>query len=479
MPRSPLVDAWRRAMQERRRPLQIPGHKNRYADPLPGEDPADVLGSDLLRPLVRDDIPLQGGVDDNAMSGRYLEEAEELWAQAVGADHARFVVGGSSQGNMGALSTVAHPDRLIAVDRTSHRSVHAGLIISGARPHWVYPQIHPEFGLPIGLAASAVDTVPVEASALYLTSPSYVGTLTDVTAVSERAHARDLPLVVDQAWGAHLGFLPGRGAIAEGADVSVTSVHKALMGYSQTAVVTMRDARVLRGDFDQCIDLVATTSPSGTLLASIDATRAVLERDGCAALDRAIEAVAVMRGRLAAVPGIVVLDDENVGCAVDPLKVTMWLPRTGVSGLDLARELWALGMGAETASRDALVLSLTVMDEPQFLADATDVLVAMIERERREPREPAHPELWRIEPEVVVTPREAFFAKRRRIRLDEAIGEVSTEQFCPYPPGVPLIAPGERITASAVEAIHAAARVGRVAYNSDRTLETLEIIDEL
>ena len=105
MPPIPLVEAWRRAMAGHRRPLQIPGHKNRYAT---GED---VLGADLLAELVRDDIPLQGGVDDNAFSNRYLEQAEDLWAAAVGSDHVRFLVGGSSQGNIAALSTVGHPDR--------------------------------------------------------------------------------------------------------------------------------------------------------------------------------------------------------------------------------------------------------------------------------------------------------------------------------------------------------------------------------
>ena len=106
--------------------MQIPGHKNRFA----ALDLSSVLGADLLAPLVRDDLPFQGGVDDNALSGKYLEQAEALWAVAVGASHARFVVGGSTQGNVGALSTVAQPDHVIVVDRTSHRSAHASLIIT-------------------------------------------------------------------------------------------------------------------------------------------------------------------------------------------------------------------------------------------------------------------------------------------------------------------------------------------------------------
>lgn len=473
MPPIPLVEAWRRAMAGHRRPLQIPGHKNRYAT---GED---VLGADLLAELVRDDIPLQGGVDDNAFSNRYLEQAEDLWAAAVGSDHVRFLVGGSSQGNIAALSTVGHPDRPVAVDRTSHRSTQSALVITGARPAWVRPQLHPEFGLPIGMAPASLATVPPDVTALFVTSPSYVGTISDIPALADAAHGLGIPLVVDQAWGAHLDFLPDRGAMAQGADITVTSVHKALMGYSQTAVVSMRDGRIARMHLDRCVDLVSTTSPSGTLMASIDATRAVMERDGALALERTVELVRGMRRRLATVPGLVVLDDGNVDCRVDPFKVTLWLPRTGASGTDIARDLWRDGHGVESADRDTLVLTMTLLDEPEFVESITDVLARLVDRHRSQPRDGAPAALWSVEPEVVVTPREAFFATRRRIALEDAVGEVSAEQFCPYPPGVPLLAPGERVTQATVEAVAVAGRVGRVAYCSDPSLQTIEVIEAL
>ncbi len=473
MSQAPLVTAWQEAMAAGRRPLQIPGHKNRYSADAP------ALGDDLLRALVRDDIPLQGGVDDNAFSHRYLEQAESLWAKAVGADHCRFLVGGSSQGNIAALSAVTHPGRPVAVDRTSHRSTHAALVITGARPVWVYPDIHPEFGLPMGVPATALDAIDSDVSALFVTSPSYVGTLCDVESLARAAHDRGVPLVVDQAWGAHLGFMPARGAIAQGADVSVTSVHKTLMGFSQSAVISMRGELVASSHLDRCVDLVATTSPSGTLLASIDASRAVMERDGAAALDRTVDLVRRMRRRLAGVRGLVVLDDGTIEADLDPFKVTLWLPGTGVSGVDLNDRLWSLGHGPESADRDSLVLTMSLLDEPEFVDTVTDALISLIEEHRGEARTGVSSAVWAVEPEVVLTPREAFFARRGRVRLTDAIGEVSAEQFCPYPPGIPLLAPGERVTAEAVGAIAAAGLVGRVAYNSDPSLETIEIVDEL
>ena len=472
----PLMDAWRRAKALARHPMQVPGHNLRFSD-HPDVDAKRAFGYAELYELVRDDIPLQGGVDDNAYTNKYLDLAEAEWARAVGADHARFLVGGSSQGNISALAAVGRPNVPLAIDRTAHRSTQGGLIVSGARPHWIYPDLHPEFHLPIGVAAASIASIGESVSAVFVTSPSYIGTLSPVSALAAAAHRIGVPLVVDQAWGAHLAFMSSRGAIAEGADVCVTSVHKALMGYSQTAVISMRDGRLDRSTLDRAVDLTNTTSPSGTLLASIDASRELMERSGVAALDRTIEAVANARARLARVRGLVVLDDSNAGCAVDPTKLTLVLPRTGASGVDIGAALFDLGHGPETADRDTVVLTVTVMDDPAFIEEIGEVLASLVEEYRGDPRPPSPAAVWTVRPEVIITPREAFFGKRRRIRMDDAVGQVSAEQFCPYPPGVPLLAPGEGITAETIDAIRAAAKVGRVAYCSDPTLETIEIVE--
>jgi len=470
---TPLLDAWRHAMEPEMRPMQIPGHKMRYARDAHG------WAYDLIGDTVRDDIGLQGGADDNALSHDYLGQAERLWSRAVGADHCRFLVGGSSQGNIAAVGTVADQDVPIAIDRTSHRSTQAALVISGAVPVWMYPRLHPEFHIPIGMAPESIAAVTEEVNGFFATSPSYIGTLSDVQGLAAAAHARQQPLIVDQAWGAHLAFMPEGGAIRNGADLAVTSVHKALTGYSQTAVVAMRDGLVARGVVNRWVELTSTTSPSATLLASIDGTRAAMERDGRARLDLLCEAAAEARKALARVHGLIVLDDANAGCRVDPLKITLLLPGTGVDGVQLGNELFSLGYGPEVADHDTVVFTITVADEPEWVSDFTSLLIAMIERHRGDSRPMSPVAVWRVQPEVVVTPRQAFFSDRKRIRLRDAVGEVSAEQFCPYPPGVPLLAPGERVTQETVDAIHAAGRMGRVAYNSDPTLEMIEVIDSI
>ena len=479
---APLVEAWRRARAAERRPMQIPGHKMRYLQGAHG------WADDLVGDTVRDVIPLLGGGDDNAYSNGYLAQAEVLWARAIGADFSRFLVGGSTQGNIAALGTIADQDVPIAIDRTSHRSTQAGLVLIGARPVWIYPRLHPEFHLPIGVEASSLEAVSEPVNAFFATSPSYIGTLSDVAALAAVTQRRRAPLMIDQAWGAHLDFLPGRGAISQGAisqgaisqgaDFAVTSVHKTLLGYSQTAVVSMRENMIPRSTLDRWVDLTTTTSPSGTLLATIDGSRAAMERGGVNRLGLIIEAVADARRRLARVRGLVVLDDTTAGCSVDPTKLTLILPGTGADGAALGQELWRLGHGPESADQDTLVLTLTVADEPEWIVEFADLLAALIEENRGQRRPPSLLSVWRVEPEVVLTPREAFLRGRRRVGARDAIGEVSAEQFCPYPPGVPLLAPGERVTEEALTAIRAASAYCRIAYCSDPSLETILIVDQ-
>lgn len=472
-PPTPLVDAVRKVRAERRNPLQIPAHRGRYAWA------PDDLGGTLLADIVRDDVPLQGGADDNAYSDRVLERAEKLWAQRLGVDHARFLVGGSSQGNIAAFTAVASDGDLVAVDRTSHRSAHAGLIVCGAMPRWVYPELHPEFGVPVGIDIPGVIAALPGCTAVSITSPSYVGTLTSIRDIVEAAHPQGIAVLADQAWGAHLDFLPFGGAVAQGADIITTSIHKTLMGYSQTAVCTLQGDLVDRGFFDRAIDLIGTTSPSATLLASIDATRAFMETDGIAALQRSIEAVAQLCTSLRLIPGVVVIDAAELGRPTDPMKVTMWIPRTGVSGIDLAQDLWSKGHGVESADVDTIVFTMSVLDEPTFIVELAEMVRGFIEARRSSPRTAMPSATWGVIPDVAISPRQAFFATRRRIALRDAAGQVSAEQFCPYPPGIPLVAPGERVTPEIIGAIELAGKLGRVAFNSDPTLQTIEIVEEL
>jgi lysine decarboxylase len=214
------------------------------------------------------------------------------------------------------------------------------------------------------------------------------------------------------------------------------------------------------------------------LLASIDGTRGALILDDGVAIDRAITATAAARKIIGAVAGVVVIDESSVGCAVDPLKITLWLPRTGVTGIELADALWRLGHGVENADNDTIAMTVSLVDEPSFVSEMAQKVVSLIERLRREPRSAMPSAVWGVRPEVKMTPRAAVFADRRRVSLKDAAGHISAEQFCPYPPGVPLLGPGELVTQELIEAIQLAGTLGRVAYCSDQTLQTIEVVSQ-
>jgi arginine decarboxylase len=239
--------------------------------------------------------------------------------------------------------------------------------------------------------------------------------------------------------------------------------------------VLARTDRLDPARLDRAFEATHTTSPAGTILASIDAARELLARDGEALSGRLLAAVAAARARLAAVPGLAVLDGPDI----EPGKLVVLLAGTGAHGHRVEAELIAAGMPVEMADRDTVVPIVTLADEPEHVAQFTDALVAAIERHRSAPRQPAPGLAWGLAPQVVLPPRDAFFAPHETVPADAAPGRVSAELVAPYPPGVPVLAPGELVTADIVAALRAVlADGGRVAYAADPSLRTLQVVSE-
>lgn len=462
---APLLDAWLRFHEDAPTPFTIPGHKQRR---------------DLVGDVVTGDVPLYAGLDTMKLSRGVLDEAEERAARLWGADLCRFSVGGSTHGNQALALAVGRPGGRVVVARTLHRSMLLGLVLAGLTPVWVRPEVDPHHGLPLGITASALEAALIgapDAKAVFVGDPSYVGTVGDVGALAEVAHRHGVPLVVDAAWGAHLGFHPALPphALAAGADALVTSAHKALPAWSQGALVLARSRRISRARLDAGIEATATTSPAGAILASIDAARALLQRDGEALLGEVIDAVAAARRRLQQVRGLVVLD----GPTIDPTRVVVVLPGTGADGNAVEADLLARGMPVEMADRDTVVAMVTLADTRRGVEDLALALVEAVERHRGTPRPVVASGVWSVDPVQVMTPRKAFFAPRESVPVDRAVGRVSAELVAPYPPGIPVLAPGEEVTLDSVEALRAARDAGsRIAYAADPTVRTLDVVAE-
>jgi arginine decarboxylase len=462
-----MLDAWltftAQAEAGKFLPMTTPGHKQRR---------------DLVGDVIAGDAPFYGGLDTIKHADHLRVDAEARAADLWGADWCRFSVAGSTHGNQALALAVGEPGQKVIINRTLHRSLLLGLVLAGLRPIWVRPEIDPASGLPGGVAVSTVaDALAAhpDACAVFLGDPTYVGTIANLAGHAQVAHAAGVPLIVDAAWAAHLGFHPDLPphAIAAGADAMVTSAHKALPAYGQGALVLARTQRLDAARLDRAFEATHTTSPAGSIMASIDAARALLARDGERLCDRLLRGVAMARKRLSAVPGLAVLD----GPGVEPTKLTVLLAGTGAHGNLVEADLIAGGMPVEMGDRDTIIPIATIADDEDTIGAFTDALIAAIERRRGEPRHPVAAAAWTVQPQTILDPREAFFAANETVAAGEAVGRVSAELIAPYPPGVPVLAPGELITGTAIEALmQVAADGGRIAYAADPTLATFQVI---
>ncbi len=459
---APLLDAWIRDMETDRSPFQIPGHKGR---------------TDLTGAIVDGDIPVLPGNHPHRISPSLILEAERLAAILWNADLCRFGVNGSSGSNHAAVMAVAGPGDKVIVSRTLHKSVLVGLVYAGVTPIWVRPEINPATGLPEYLPSTRLrETLAAhpDAKAVLIGEPSYVGTMSNIPRLAAAAHDYGIPLVVDAAWAAHYGFHPElpNHPLAEGADIVVTSAHKTLPSYSQASFVLVKGDYVDLARFNKMFDSTQTTSMSGRILASIDAARALLERHGHELIGPVIEATE--RGRAALVAaGIDVIDGEYI----DPLKLVILLSGCGADGNLVEADLLAANIDVEMANRDVIIPMITFADTPDRINDLVKRIIESVDRHRGEARAIEILPAFSIEPQVVVTPREAFFSDYEVVDSADAVGRVSAEMICPYPPGVPVLSPGELITEAALSALFEARDMGvRIAFVADPTLKTLKVL---
>lgn len=470
---APLLDAFATYAETEHTPFIIPGHHGA----------AGELSESLGRVLASD-IPFWGALDGVRVHTGALERAEALGADAWGADWCRYSTGGSTHANQVLALAIGRPGDKILVARNSHRSVLIGIVLAGLRPVWLPAEVDADIGLPTGLSIPALEAALVEhpdAVAVWSVDPGYVGTSSDLPAVIELGHRYGKPVLVDQAWGAHLGFHPGypAHAMSLGADAMVTSAHKTLVGFTQAALVVARTERMDRDRLERAFEACATTSPSGSVLASTDATRALLTSDaGYDLLDSLLGRVERTRAELADL-GIASIGPEAFGPGrFDPAKLVISLSASGHDGLVFERNLLAEGVNLEMADRDLLVPIVSLLDGDAAMSALVAAVRAAAPGAAGEPRPMIAAPHWEHAAPQVLTPREAFFARHAVVDADAAVGRVSSELIAPYPPGIPVVMPGEEVTSATVEALHVARDSGaRIAYAADPSLKTFQVVD--
>ena len=480
---TPYVDALLRYARSDPGRFNVPGHQGGVGS----GDPLRLLAGQTA---LTDDIPaLIEGIDVGEPNP--FQQAQELAAAAWGAERTWFLMNGASQGNQAMCLAVAHSGQALVAQRNVHSSVIDGLIMSGLRPHFAAPEIDPELGVAHCLKPEdlerALDECP-DAAAAIVVSPTYFGAAADVAALAEVAHGRGIPLVVDEAWGAHLKFHPElpRDALDSGADLVISSTHKIVGSLGQSAMLHLGSDRFEQGIIDRCISMTETTSPNSLLCGSLDAVRSQAATEGERLLGETIEVLDEARAELDGMPGIEVigkrlLERESVH-SWDPLRLTIDVRGTGMTGYRVAAGLRDLANVHVELAADTVIVAVFGMGtgtpaRARRLLDGIETTLIELGVEQPDSiPEFAPPPPWGA---PRMTPREAFLAPQDVVAFGEAEGRIGAEPLATYPPGIPNVLPGELLTRETLDYIRNAVEGGGyVRGATDRELTTLRVVAE-
>ena len=418
-----------------------------------------------------------------------IAAAQKLAAEAFGAKDSWFLVNGSTAGIIAAiLATCGSGDKII-LPRNIHQSVISGLILSGAIPIFVAPEYDPEWDLTHSISAQGVAQALAahpDAKAVMMVYPTYHGVCGDVAQIAEITHQYKIPLLVDEAHGAHFGFHPQLpiAALAAGADLTVQSIHKVLGAMTQASMLHVQGQLINQYKLNQALQMVQSSSPSYLLLASLDAARRQMAMAGSEQMAQTLELAADARTRIADIPGLSVLQAPAVTsagfCRLDPTRLTVRVSGLGLTGYeadeilhqelgvtaelpDLCHLTFMISLGNARADIDRLVvglLSLSNTDRSSRLALRDIAVTTQIPLGKSK-----------------MTPREAFFAPAIALPIEDSVGYMSAELVCPYPPGIPVLMPGEAIASSCIEFLQQIlANGGTITGCSDSDLKTIKVV---
>lgn len=419
-----------------------------------------------------------------------IKEAQELAAEAYGADKTYFLLNGTTGGNHAMLLTPLWPGDKLIVGRNAHRSILAGLILCGANPVYVLPEIDERGELILNVTPEKIEETLLlhpEAKAVCVISPTYYGVCANLPLIEKIVHQdeeRKRVFLVDEAWGGHLHFHPAlpSSALSCGADIVVQSTHKILSGMTQASLLHVKGKRIDTRDLESVLRLVQTTSPSYILMASLDSARMQMATCGKELLQNAIELAVWVREKVNTIEGLKCFREEDVApFLLDPTKILVRVSDLGISGYEAQRILnTQFGVQAEMADLEKVLFLITIGDRKE---DAVRLVSSLWQMARKFKVKSSNlkviPKFPELKMEIAMTPREAFFAKQKTVPFKSAIGKISTEIFAIYPPGLPVIVPGEIITDEAHEYLVEMERMGGIVDGPiDRNLDEVRIVDK-
>lgn len=430
----------------------VPGHKRN-----PNTDVAKNFGRELIRLDANSSKPLDNMVNPIGV----IKEAELLMAEAFGADYAFFLVNGTTQGIQSMIMSLCNPGDKIIIPRNVHKSVISALILGGAIPVYIQPEIDHTFFIALGVTVEAVREAilnNLDAKAILIINPTYYGVASDICEIVKIAHEHHMAVLADEAHGAHFPFnhqFPPS-AMKVGADLSAASLHKTCGSLTQSSVLLVNENVVSKEKVKTILNLAQTTSASYLLMGSLDVARKNLIENGESTFEKVIEIAEYGRREISQIEGLTVFTSQLIGQPgifnYDKTKLIVKVSDLGLSGLnvyDLLRDHYNIQM--EFGDAHCILAVLAIGDTREMM----DALIAALRDISKNYK--ADPKIFPIldlqNPEVVISPRDAFYHPKTAVTLVDSIGKICGENVMAYPPGIPIVSPGERITAKMIDYI--------------------------
>ena len=476
--RAPIYEALQTFRQMRVVPFDVPGHKRGRGNP----ELTEFLGKQCVSIDVNSMKPL----DNLCHPISVIREAEELAAEAFGAAHAFLMVGGTTSSvQTMVLSTCKRGDKII-LPRNVHRSVINALVLCGAIPVYVNPEVDHRLGISLGMkreqVAKAIEEHP-DAVAVLVNNPTYYGICSDLKAIVKMAHEAGMYCLADEAHGTHFYFGENMpvSAMEAGADMSAVSMHKSGGSLTQSSLLLV-GPNVNEGYVRQIINLTQTTSGSYLLMSSLDISRRNLALRGKEVFKQVVDMADYAREEVNAIGGYYAYGKELInGNSVydfDPTKLSIHTRDIGLAGIevyDLLRDEYDIQI--EFGDIGNILAYLSIGDRSQEVERLVSALAEIRRRYKKDKSGLLSQEY--IDPEVVKSPQEAFYANKKSIPLKESAGYVCSEFVMCYPPGIPILAPGERITTAILDYIEYAKVKGcSLTGPEDPAIERINVLEK-
>lgn len=477
--RLPLVEALAAYHEEKVTPFDVPGHKH-------GKGLRD-FGEFWGERVVELDVNSMKCLDNISHPVGVIKDAEALLADVYGADHSFFLVNGTTSGVQAMIMSVCDPGDKILIPRNSHKSAVNALILSGAVPVYIEPEYDMKLGIAMGITVEKVAEAIAEhpdAKAVFVINPTYYGVASDLEQIVKLSHDNNMVVLVDEAHGAHLKFngqLP-ISAMEAGADISAVSLHKTGGALTQASALLIRSEFIDKNKVRSIINLTQTTSASYVLMSSLDFARRNLALNGEAKVGEVLELSRYMRDEINKIEGLYAFGKEILAAtgmhAFDETKLSINCSGLGISGFklyDVLREDYAIQMELADTHNTLAIISLG-----DDRSSAETLLEALKELSKRFfSGKTEHKKVDKvIVSKLVKSPRDAFFAPKRRVKITESVGLISGESLMVYPPGIPILAPGEVITAEMIDYIEFLKKEEAVLTDiEDKDIDYIKVLD--